>query len=91
MTKHLRELIREGYVKVHPTRREMTYDLIDDGLAFCREMAHGEGFFWLNFGVSWPRSLSILLFSPDHWEIVAADEEDYRVSFMLLAHHRVFL
>jgi len=36
MTKHLRELIREGYVKVHPTRGEMTYDLIDDGLAFCR-------------------------------------------------------
>jgi Mn-dependent DtxR family transcriptional regulator len=37
--KALRELIREGYVRMHPTRGEMTYELTDDGLAFCREVA----------------------------------------------------
>jgi len=37
--KVLRELIREGYVKQHPTRGEMTYDLTNEGQAFCREMA----------------------------------------------------
>jgi Mn-dependent DtxR family transcriptional regulator len=37
--KALRELIREGYVSMHPTRGEMTYELTNDGLAFCREMA----------------------------------------------------
>jgi predicted transcriptional regulator len=36
--KALRELIREGYVKQHPTHGEMTYDLTKEGLAFCREM-----------------------------------------------------
>jgi Mn-dependent DtxR family transcriptional regulator len=37
--KALRELIREGYVSMHPTRGEMTYELTNEGLAFCREMA----------------------------------------------------
>ncbi|MGD0952619.1 MAG: hypothetical protein ABR985_09530 [Methanotrichaceae archaeon] len=37
--KALRELIRDGYVRMHPTRGEMTYELTRDGLAFCREMA----------------------------------------------------
>ncbi|VVB63937.1 Uncharacterised protein [uncultured archaeon] len=37
--KALRELIREGYVRMHPTRGEMTYELTAGGLAFCREMA----------------------------------------------------
>jgi Mn-dependent DtxR family transcriptional regulator len=37
--KALRELIREGYVRMHPTRGEMTYELTAEGLAFCREMA----------------------------------------------------
>jgi Mn-dependent DtxR family transcriptional regulator len=36
--KALRELIREGYVTMHPTRGEMTYELTREGLAFCREM-----------------------------------------------------
>jgi hypothetical protein len=36
--KALRELIREGYVRMHPTRSEMTYELTGDGLEFCREM-----------------------------------------------------
>jgi hypothetical protein len=35
----LRSLIARGYVRMHPTRGEMTYELTDDGLAFCREMA----------------------------------------------------
>jgi predicted transcriptional regulator len=35
--KALRELIREGYVRMHPTRGEMTYELTVDGLEFCRE------------------------------------------------------
>ena len=37
--KALRELIREGYVTMHPTRGEMTYELTREGLTFCREMA----------------------------------------------------
>lgn len=37
--KALRKLIREGYVRMHPTRGEMTYKLTGDGLAYCREMA----------------------------------------------------
>jgi predicted transcriptional regulator len=37
--KALRELIREGYVRMHPTHGEMTYELTREGLAFCREMA----------------------------------------------------
>jgi len=37
--KALRGLIRDGYVRMHPTRGEMTYELTGDGLAFCREMA----------------------------------------------------
>jgi Mn-dependent DtxR family transcriptional regulator len=36
--KALRELIREGYVKMHPTRGEMTFELTAEGLAFCREV-----------------------------------------------------
>ena len=37
--KALRELIRDGYVRMHPTRGEMTYELTGVGLAFCREIA----------------------------------------------------
>jgi Mn-dependent DtxR family transcriptional regulator len=29
--KALRELIREGYVRMHPSRGEMTYELTDEG------------------------------------------------------------
>ena len=37
--KALRELVREGDVRMHPTRGEMTYELTNEGLAFCRELA----------------------------------------------------
>jgi predicted transcriptional regulator len=37
--KALRELVREGYLRMHPTRGEMTYELTNEGLAFCRELA----------------------------------------------------
>ncbi len=36
--KALRKLISLGYVQMHPTRVEMTYQLTGDGLKLCREM-----------------------------------------------------
>jgi hypothetical protein len=35
----LRSLIVRGYARMHPTHGEMTYELTDDELAFCREIA----------------------------------------------------
>ncbi|GEM_PF-586687 len=39
--KALRDLIREGLVRKHPTRNEMTFELTKDGVAFCRELQEG--------------------------------------------------
>jgi hypothetical protein len=35
----LRSFIARGYMRMHPTHGEMTYELTDDGLAFCHEIA----------------------------------------------------
>jgi len=37
--KALLPLMARGYVRMHPTRGGMTYELTDEGLTFCREMA----------------------------------------------------
>lgn len=39
--KALKKLISLGYVKMHPTRGGMTYDLTDDGWNLCRELKDG--------------------------------------------------
>jgi hypothetical protein len=33
-------LFREVYVRMHPTKGEMTYERTNEGLSFCRELAH---------------------------------------------------
>ena len=37
--KSLQSLIVRGYVVLHPTRGEMTYQLTDEGLRVCREVS----------------------------------------------------
>ena len=36
--KALLSLIARGYVRMHPTRGEMTYDLTEEGVRLCREL-----------------------------------------------------
>lgn len=37
--KALRKLISLGYIQMHPTRGEMTYQLTIEGIKLCREIA----------------------------------------------------
>jgi hypothetical protein len=36
--KALLSLVARGYVSMHPTRGEMTYELTNEGLELCREL-----------------------------------------------------